>query len=737
MVQSINLPDGSIGDFPDEMSEDEIAGVLGQQFPEGSGPPPDGGQQGGGEGGSVASERRNADPYFGLPTEMNGVTLDRKTRDMMMSARDDNDPKSKRMMTARIAGRIAAQSGDQSENFIDNVLAGKSGAGLRGFANGLFGAGDIAAGVGSYAQDVFDMQDSELTFGDHLEAQREFRRALNEEHGVIGLGAEVVGAVLSGGGLLKLGAKAGAKIGGVTGRALQGAGTFERGNKTANIAKASATGAAAGGVTGLNMEGDATVGAGIGAVAGPLGLGASRAIERFAPAIVANGKRVVGATLSEVDELMSGPAGRSLRIMAKKLKVSDRDIGQRWKDYEKLTGKPPTIADLANDEAAAEMSVIFGRSPPGAAEANSQAKKFVASRADEFSDSVVEGGDTLTATAQKEVRKKADTANFGLVNKDDFTFTEAEFREIIDDPIIQSITPPATRRNIANVLDQTEEGADVILKGADVNNLRRAMRKKANAGDGINAEFHEFADELEIIARTQNKKFGDAIDKSHLAAEVKDGIPEGRAAVRGKTSEVAAQADIAEGVTDDVGKVIRDSRTRGRELGARQELGDQAGNTIGSGARLAADLAEGTGMSERLRTILPSEEVDALVAKAQQHVRSVGNAERVAPGVVKEADLSEEVISAVIGAGAAATGKTGVGHVSNVGLNVYHSMMARLMPSRKPKVVTQMAKDLFDPEKVGQVIKAMERSGVPRDQILESIIQATPVASGIAAQPST
>ena len=704
----------------DASGDNEDAARLAQMLEaEGSRPPREEALPGVVDGGSVAQDATpgaptdlREDEFRAIPVKISGVTLDAQTRQMILTARDIEDPKEKRMETARIAGRIAALGGDnEGKSLADNILSGKSGAGLRGFANGLFGAGDIAAAGGSYINDVFDMEDSELTFGDHLEAQREFRRVLNEQNPVIGIGSEIVGAVAGGGALLKGAQKLGAKVGGRAGALLEGSATFNKGEKLKNVGKAALQGAVVGAPTRAAMEGEAGTGAAIGAVAGPVGLGVARAAV---------------ATGGAIKKLFSGPAGNSLRVLGKKLNLSDKELGTRWLNFQAIQGKPPTISDLANDSAAKELGVIFsgggGAARPAVTEvARREAARHTAKRVGEFADNVEGGRVTSTQTAQEARRTTRAVEQFKTADADEIVLTKDQVNTLLGGVDAKDIIKGNLRRRVDDILDSIPEGEGGVITGADANALRKSFGRIAK-GNGDNAQV---AKELELaineVASEQSPAFREALAEFGSRSERGKGIAAGVAAVRGKTSQVRAGVDAAEEGT----RRNAASNLAGQRVGARTELVDQAGESVSKNIGLARELAEDGGLNARLRELLPSRQVDELQELSRIHSQGASNVNAITPPVGITKDGTAELLRDGVNIMVAASGKAGAGFQAGSAMAV----IRRLLPGGSDKVVKQMAKDIFDPSKTKAIIAAMERAGKAPHEILEAFASALAITS--------
>lgn len=645
----------------------------------------------------------DVDPLANVPTEINGVPLTPELRQAVLEGRQIKDPKERRLMAARIAGRLAAQSEDG--NFADDLSRGQFGAGLRGFGAGLFGLGDIAAAGGTFIGSQFS--DNELTFGEALEAQREFRRALEEDFPITSTVGEVAGA-LTGGGGVGLGLKATAKVVAPrVGQAIQAATTLQRGQRGRNVLRLAGAGAIGGAITEGVLEGDPTSGAAAGALGGPLGAGFVKA----AGLIGRGGK-------AAIDKLMSDPAAKGIKALAKSLGEDADEIARRFLEFEAVMGSKPAIADLANPQAVAELRDMIAERSGATAIAREAGEAATQRRAGEVAEAIGGARVTTTATAQTAARTRQAEKQFAEAEADPIDFTSREVQDIIFDPDVRRIMPPTLKRRIDDIFADVPEGEAATLTGLDVNDLRKALRKAAKGATGADRVFGEIANELEDVARKQSPAFGRAIDEFARRSRTIEGIEAGRRGVTARTGEFEAGVEAA---APEVRAGIR--------AGVRSEITDVARESATRAASLSRSLAEDSGLVQRLKSILKPAEVERLQSIGRVQARSAENIAALAPGVraSEQAELRSAVkdtISSMVAAG----GSTGGAFKA--------SIMQRILTriTRLPEnVVENLARDAFDPAKTTKVLAALRRAQISEEAILDMFSSA--VAGGtVAAQ---
>ncbi len=645
-----------------------------------------------------------ADGFSDVPTEIAGVTLTPQMRQMFVEGRALEDPKEKRLAGARLAGRISALSDDG--NLADKFARSQTGAALRGVGAGIFGLGDLAAAGGTAIS-------SSMSFGEALEAQREFRRTLEEEFTGTSLAGEIGGALLGGGVVLK-GAQALAK-GTKLAAPLAKATVFTKGKgvKTtlANVARASSAGALSAGVTEEITEGEGLRGLKIGALAGPIGVGLVKA---------------GSIPLNAAANMLRDPASKGLTAIAKKLGVKPEEMAQRFLEFKTVTGKTPAIADIANPQAAAELRQLISERASSVAIAREGAEATLRTRGGEIAEQVAGGRVTTTKRAQEAARTRLADKQFEAIKDETFQFDEDAVKTLLEDDDIVALIPKKIMRDIrddikAATVNGNGEGAlkhPIELSGRFVDDLRQALGAAEKSGKGFPRRFRELKQQLEGMASEQSPEFGQAVKNFATRSARAKGVEAGRKVTTADTSEFRAAADAA-AVPGRGGELV------GQRVGARSALADVAREGASRSARLSRDLAEDSGLVARLREVLPEAEVDRLQAIGRVQARAAEGARGIAPGVKAEENKAvREAVRDAVGALVVAGGNTGGAFKAGI----VQRLANRLTPKVSKKVVDNIARDVFDPAKTEQVIAALRRAELGDAEILD--LFATAVASG-------
>lgn len=616
-----------------------------------------------------------------IPTEIDGVVLSDELREAIRAGRNLTDPKEKNKLAARIAGRIASQSEDG--NLADQLLNSQFGAGLRGFANGIFGAGDLAAAATTSAT-------SEMSFGDSLELQREFRRGLEEEFPITS-GLSELGGIVTGAGLAGAGGKLVARqLPKALGQRATSAISLQAGQGGRNILRASAAGATAGGIAEGVMEGEPGTGAAIGAAGGPLGLAAIK----------------IGKVA--INKLLTSPDARGIIALAKQLGEKPQEMARRFLEFKQVQGRNPAIADIANPQAVAELRETILLSPDAVRLAQEGAEVATRRRAGDVAEGVTGGRVTTTQTGQKARRDARAVEQFSEAEDDAIVFSAKEADDLFGPgSVLMEGLSRNTRKRIQAALDDAGDGSEVTFSGLDVNDMRMDLRTAAKGKSSSDRVFGEFADEVELIARPQSPALAQAIDEFSSRSLRGEGVAAGRKVISQPASEF--EATFREGLSNEV--------QAGTRVGARSELADVAARSSTQATALARTLAEDSGLVKKLRAVMPAEEVDRLQELGRQQSRSAANMDTLSPAArAEQGKFARELTTDAIGALVVAGGNTGGAFKASV----LAKMWGRILKGKSKKTIANLARDAFDPDKTQAVIDALRKGGLSEPQIVES-----------------
>jgi len=638
---------------------------------------------------------READPLSTVPTNLAGVDLSPEIREAIALGRTLEDPREKRLLAARISGRIASLS--EVGGFADDVARSQFGTFIRSIGTGLFGIGDIAA-AGATAVTT------DLSFGESLEAQREFRRAQEEEFPITSGIGEIGGAIIGGGGagVALRGAAAGTRAAG----AVRGVTTLQAGQRGRNILRVAGAGAAEGAIAEEITEGRGERGALFGLAGGPVGLGLAKTLGIGVDAFRKRLARAGEVTTGQIRAFIRDPAARSIRVLAKKLDMPVEEVGRRFKEFEAVTGKKPSVADIANDTAAEELRILIQQSPGGTAIAREAAETTLRARPAEVAEQLTGGRVTTAPITQEAARGRVAARQFAEAAEDEIKFTGRQVTDLLLDADLRRGLPPSIRRRLDNAIDdqQVRGKGPVMLSGADVGDIRQALNR-GRGREGTERVFGDLADEVEAIGRGQSEALGRAIDEFAGRSLRGEGVAEGaRLVTAGGTAEAEAAARV----------IDQPSRLAGRRVGARTGLADVAREGVPQLRTTLERLTGETGLLTRLGTVLPERELAAIRRIAQVQRQSIRNIARIAPNAQPSRELRAAVGEGIDAIIAAAPGTSPAAKTFAFG-----RILNRITSGVPERVINNLARDAFDPAKTKAVLTVLRRQKLSEEQILD------------------
>lgn len=644
------------------------------------------------------------DAFPNTPRKIGTYELPDEMRQRFIDIRKIADPKKRHIEAAKLAGTISARSEDG--NLADKFAKSGAGAGLRGLGVGILGLGDLAATAATAVT-------TDMTWGEALAAQRAFRHELEREHTAMSLIGEVGGAILTGSAALQ-GARAltaGTKLAPLVAKAT----VFTKGGGAKglakNIARATGAGALAGGITEGVSEGKPVEGAVIGALSGPLSVGLLKAANISAVAI----KRIG-----------DDPAAAGLRAMAKKIGVSADEMSKRFLRHKAATGQTPTMAEIMDEQAVAELNELIAERSSAAAIARQGVKDIEAGRGAAFAEQIGGGRRATSAARHTQVRDEFADARFDKVREQDFEFDVEDIELFLENDDIIGLVGKENRKMVHEAIkDVTDEETgeitgSVSLTGEFVENLRLALGDAADKGQrGFKGDFKTAQQNLAELMGEQSEDAAAAlkgfaqrsqrIEGQQLTSGQAGGIRQGRKIITAKTSEFTSEAN----------QITNRDAGAGLVAGTRTALTDVASEGASAAVRLSKRLSEDGGLVARLRAVFPEEEVDRLIELGKVQAGAADKLAKLAPGARAEVDPIKEMIHDA----AAASFATTTGGAGKAGLVT--RLTGRFLPKPISKRVAEnLASDLLDPKRTSAAIDALRRAGAEDADIMDLFVGA-------------
>lgn len=648
---------------------------------------------------TTIDEVDGTDPLATIPTNLMGVDLPPDIRNALLKGRGMEEGREKRLLAARIGGRIAAMSGEG--NTADEIARSDVGKALRSMTTGLFGLGDPLAAGATVIGSGF-----KLSFGEALEAQRAFRQEQERQSPILTAAGEITGAIgatfLGGKGILR--STKGTRFEDVARRTLR----FKKGETLKNIGKASLAGGTFGAITEQITEGEGVRGAAFGALGGPLGLAMAKTLGVTLSVFKNNLIKAANVSEREVASFMSGDGAQSLKLLASKIGISAAEIGRRFLNFKNVTGKTPAMADIINDKAAAELSEVIAGSSAATQVAREGAETLLSKKAGDIAGRISRKT-TSSRVKQEAARRSIAEKQFDLAEGDTIKFSASEVDNILNDKTFLSGIGVQGRKQLDDAFVNWKPGQGIKLSGQLVNDIRKSLGERGAGATGFDLVFRELKGEIEDIARVSSPRFGAAIDEFAGRSQKIRGFQEGRKVLTAKTSEFEAKA--AQQAANLERKALGGSR-----VGARTELADVAKEGLGRSMRLVNELAEDGGLVQRLRAVVPESEVDALVAMAKAQSQSIRNIGRLAPRA--KGDGGENLLRTGVDAAIAAAPVAG----TTSRISAFGRLLKAINPKLSDRVVSNLARDAFDPKKTQQIINVLRRAELDETDILNLFV---------------
>lgn len=649
----------------------------------------------GSEAGPSAGEDPD-DPLGGVPTHIGDVELSPAMRKEFLAGSKLTDPKERGLAEAAFVGRLRSAGG---------------GGGLgEGALNAFTSMFDILGIPSTAGAGIAAAVSPELTFGEALAKQRAFSTAQAEKFPKTTFGSRLVGDVIGGGALIKGGAKIAGKVGGK--ELLEKASVFTRGTGVKGALKRmlafSTVGATEGALTEGLRRGEPITGATLGLLAGPGG-----------EALALLPKVASAVTPGALKALVRDPATRGVRVLADKLGESHEEMLRRFTEFQHIFKRPPTVAELANREAALELRDIIADSTRTSLIAREGIESLEAGTAREVSEAVTRGVTPATTAGQTAAQKKVADKLFKKVRAEAFEFEGDDIRLFLEDDDIMGLVPKETRKEIREQIKAAtdDEGniiGSVVLDGEFIDDLRLALGAAAKGGKGFPRKFLAAQEDLMALAGEQSEVLGEAVGQFAKRSRRLEGLQRGRAAIDAPTSE------FVEGV-----KATTDPNIlAAQRQGIRAELSDVALKGPREATKVAERLVKDTGLQDRLKAALPEDQFEALNAVGRARQRGAENLRTLDPGIRKAAGKAlDNTRDAILAAGplpAASRALAAARLVKHKGLGIDR------------RVADNLVRDLFDPDKSEEVINLLLSRGLSEKDV--AMIFVASQATGSAAR---
>lgn len=665
MTKEVELPDGSIAEFPDTMSDDQIAAVLRRQF---GSPAP-----------APAAPAPPADPQIDRLLKQRSEALAAGKTDVA------------RRIEARIAGVQSGRTQSQQGLFGSANVLDRFAAQASGNARQLFSTlGDVVnAGI------VYAGQGGRISYDQALGFARGQREGLTEQNDpAVNAGLNIGGAVATGG----LAARGAAAALPAAARALPAFVAVP----AAGAVQGALSGAVDGRVEGRSVEG-ALEGGAIGAVAAPIAGAVGSAVRRVAEGV----SNIVA------------PSSGAIRAIARRLDTTVATLQARYNQFIRANGRLPSVVELVDSVDIPPLRKAIERSRRGSLVTSQAADDFRATRSTELSDGVANGQQAVAARTVTDqatddlTRALGDQADPEALRNSEFT-PSAAFAQFLSSELFETIRRQARSPTLNALADRFTNTGRLTVDEADT--LRQVLRNEANnalPNDAVG--FRRIADRITAETSQAVPAYGSALQRYALANTAAEGIDRGRRVLADDTSQFLAEQASAAQRNTARGANFANADQEGLATGARNALIDTASESTSGAERLARNLADpASGLGDRLSTALGPQEAQRLQELGQITNRSAENLRGIVPQPIQDAQEAAVEAARTVGrVGVAATGRGSGGFLLDTASRLESFL------SVPPETAYRLAQALVTPTQTTRVIELLQRQGVTDAQIQE------------------
>jgi hypothetical protein len=486
----------------------------------------------------------------------------------------------------------------------------------------------------------------------------------------------------------------------------------KRGAPLRNVAQLSTLGGAAGvaegSTRGLIEEGEVVepglIGGTFGALGGPVGALAAtgvKAVRRVLPGSVQQGFRLLSRRI-----LPKGATDKDTLELADKLQTSAQEFSER-------TGRAPRLAEVLDDQAAKELSII-SQSKPRVGEVFREGEEAALRERPGQLSSLVEEG-RLPARTQREGRaaqRKLFEDIIEPVKDTPVVFSPKQAGELLGDPDLVSSLPRNLRARVSEAVSKAQDGP-VSLTLTDIDDIRQALRSSAGEGRGAKGVFNELASEIRDFATDQIPEYGAALRTFGRRGDQLKGLEEGR-----RVFSPNASREFIDTATE-----TAPAQRVGVRQGAQQRISEAALESPSSALRTSQRLAEDEGLQRRIAA--------ALGEQRAGRIRDAGQSEVTAARRLREITRNTDVPSVTEETARSITESLQGVFASQAGGAFRASFASKLIQQGlvPETAARKVAEAITDPKRTAEAISRLRAAGVEVKRI-NDLIRQSAIAAG-------
>ena len=692
-----------------------------------------------------------AQPPADNPLAAFGLEDDDYARELLAAASATEDEDERRSTLVELSGYVQGRGRLNPDGTPDaEGMGGAERAGsrfetaLRNFSQWSFlPVGDQVAALVGTAKDALENDGTEYGYRDQMRFQQGRRRGMSTENpaaaGFGGAGGLVSGTVTRAvGGLLSrvapqalrgAGSQAVRGAEGVTravrqapgvGRVARALDRTQAGRSAAgNVVRGAAQGGAtAAGVTALEQGSLENVpeAALFGAVLAPVAEG---------------GVRLAGRGLQAGNRRFFALGDAGLQGVLRRLDTSPAELGRRAQRFQQDNGRMPRLAELLNEEEAADISSLLASSREASNRAASEASMAATERQGNIR-RAVQGSRRDFSPTQMTERRSASFDRFMQDAAETPVALNDDVANILADEDVRRLVSsnPGLRRRIA---EATAADGDGQLSLRDMDTLRQITRDAAAGAGPDAARYGPITNAIRDNATEQSDGYGQAISEFRRRSVTREGYDLGRQ-VRSPSDvdEFNAQLQRADQrVPGGQGEGLNVTQAPGRagaRIGARQDISRAAQESPEGAAGVARSLEADEGFRQRLAQVFDVQEAGRMTRVGAGEARGARALGAITPRMKRTSEQDSRTVQTVIGAAVAAGGRASGAMIANVGAQIVGYVRGDQTRAR------QLAEALFDPNMAPTAIARLKQLGVSNEQITDLYREAARAAGIVVAQ---
>lgn len=388
-----------------------------------------------------------------------------------------------------------------------------------------------------------------------------------------------------------------------------------------------------------------------------------------------------------------------IKVLAKRLKMDPTELEANRQEIKQLTGRNASIAELADPKTVERLRPVV-TTQPAVTEAATAARDAAEMARPGNLRAAVANGQTLTDPA--EILARRDDAFNALVNPvrdKPGIVSPSEAKLLLHKDAYRSIDDATRDRLITAV----ESGKPTFITVGQADSLRRTLGQAVNAAakDGANLGPLKTARSLaRMIGERTAPEYKQAMSAYERGGDLAKGAAAGE---KVRTADTTATVNAA-------GRANAD-QAMGLELGSRNALANDVGNSFGSSGRAAEQLQD-PGLKTRVAANMGQAEADRLANVGRVEGKAAENLDRLAPSPLPKQPTTLEDARTAMKPVLALSGRGSMGFVLDAVAGVAKRLASRGISAKAAKA---LADDLLNPAKSKAAIKALHNARLIKD----------------------